>query len=142
MKKVFLWIACITLFVTPLVCTGCSHGYTFMYEQSEITSVDIVSLPDGLHYTEALKEETVLCQIENVSIFLTDLSEMEFKSIHPPFDSSNPTTAIKITYGNGDCEWISPHGKTLLRNGSLTFNGTVSCDEAQFFAWIEPYIKN
>lgn len=141
MKKTFSSIICIAILSCLLFCMGCSYDNTLMYEQSEITSVEIVSLPNGLHVNEDLKTESVLCKIEDISVFLTELSEIEFESIHPPYDSSNPTTAVKITYQNGNCEWISPHGKTIFRNGSVDFNGTVSCNEAQFLAWIEAYTQ-
>ena len=142
MKKPFLWIAYIVLFGFIFACTGCfPHKYTLMYEQSEITSIEIVSLPYGHHYTESLKEETLLGQIEDISAFLNDFSKMEFEYIHPPYDSIVPTIAVKITYRTGDCEWISPHGVSMLRDDFVTFSGTESCDEAQFLAWVESYAK-
>ena len=139
MKKTFTQVLFISILSCLLFCVGCSHDYTLMHEQSEISSIEIVSLPDGLHYKEDLKAEAGLCKIENISAFLTELSEIKFESIHPPYDSSIATTAIKITYQNGDCEWISPHGRTTFKNGSLNFTGSISCDETNFFAWIDGY---
>ena len=91
MKKPFLWIAYIVLFGFIFACTGCfPHKYTLMYEQSEIKSIEIVSLPYGHHYTESLKEETLLGQIEDISAFLNDFSKMEFEYIHPPMIQTFP----------------------------------------------------
>lgn len=142
MKKIYhvlfvLWI----LFI--FCCTGCQHTYPFQQEQSEIASVEIVSLK----YVSSLDsepEEVVICNIENISEFMSGFSEMDIKTVSPPnrFESFQTPTIIKITYHDGTFEQIAPMGSMVGHpDGFRNFYGVNTFDNEEFAALIEKYVE-
>ena len=142
MKKILLLIICCVEILSMLLCTGCRHTYPFQQGQSEIASIEIVSLK----YVSSLDsgpEELVICNIENISEFMSDFSEMHIKTVSPPnrFESFQTPTVIKITYHDGTFEQIAPMGSVVGRpDGFQNFYGVNTFDDKDFAALIEKYV--
>ena len=139
MKKtlsiIFCAILCLSFF------TGCTpKEYTLSQDKENISSIQIVSLKYVYGEDEnEVPEEIPICEIENISEFLEDFSQIEVDSIHPPYrlEALAGDTVIKIVYNNGEYERIFPHGNDTADN----FNGTNVLDEEQFAALIKKYVK-
>ena len=142
MKKILSCIICFIGILFIFFCTGCRHTYPFQQEQSEIASIEIVSLK----YVSSLDsepEEVVICNIENISEFMSDFSEMDIKTVSPPnrFESFQTPTIIKITYHDGTFEQIAPMGSMVGHpDGFQNFYGVNTFDNEEFAALIEKYI--
>lgn len=142
MKKILSCIICFIEILSIFFCMGCQHTYPFQQEQSEIASIEIVSLK----YVSSLNsepEDVVICKIENISEFMSDFSEMDIKTVSPPnrFDSFQTPTIIKITYHDGTFEQIAPMGSMVGRpDGFQNFYGVNTFDNEEFAALIEKYV--
>ncbi len=142
MKKILSLIICCVEILSMLLCTGCRHTYPFQQGQSEIASIEIVSLK----YVSSLDsepEELVICNIENISEFMSDFSEMDIKTVSPPnrFESFQTPTIVKITYHDGTFEQIAPMGSVVGRpDGFQNFYGVNTFDDKDFAALIEKYV--
>lgn len=139
MKKLLSLIVCSILCLSFF--TGCTpKGYTLSQDKENISSIQIVSLKYVYgEYENEVPEEILICDIENISEFLEDFSQMEVERINPPYDLSAITnaTAIKIVYNNGEYERIFPYGTETETN----FYGSITIDKNQFFALIKKYVK-
>lgn len=142
MKKILSCIICFMEFLSITFFTGCQHTYPFQQKQSEIASVEIVSLK----YVSSLDsepEEIVICNIENFHEFMSDFSEMDIKTVSPPkrLVSFQTPTIIKITYHDGTFEQIAPMGSMVGHpNGFQNFYGVNTFDDIEFSALIEKYV--
>ena len=138
MKKI---LSAAVMFVL-LFCNGCSRKFTFQQDQSEIFSIEIVSLKYSLT-EENMPEELLICDVDDILNFLSDFSKIDVTSVSPPkrFNYLNTPTVIKITYRNGEFEWIAPKGTMVCRaNNVYNFYGSTNLDEDQFAMLIEKYV--
>ena len=142
MKKTLSCISCFIVFLFIIFCTGCRHTYPFQQEHSEIASVEIVSLK-YVSSLESEPEEVVICNIENISEFMSDFSEMDIETVSPPKrpESFQTPTIIKITYHDGTFEQIAPMGSMVRRpDGFQNFYGVNTFDNEEFSALVEKYV--
>lgn len=142
MRKILSFFICCAETLSILLCTGCQHTYPFQWEQSEIASIEIVSLK-YMSLLDFCPEELEICSIENISDFISDFSKIDIEKISPPNRSSSfqTPTVIKITYNDGSYEQIAPMGAEVCRHdGSRVFYGVNTFDEEQFSALIKKYI--
>lgn len=136
MKKTIVLILTLAMLLCSL--TGCMFDRTFSFLQptSEISSIKIVSLNYGDKYTDGV-EESVICEIDNIPMFLKDFMAMDFSRKSPPYRHSPPTpTLIKFTYNNGEFEAVAPTAR-LVGN---RFSGSVDFDEDDFNDLIRKYV--
>ena len=150
MKKAVSFTLAILTILCLICSSGCGlyrlHNYNLSQEQNQINSIEIVSIKyAGVESNKS--EEIMICEIENISDFLEDFSEINCKLKHPPARSYlfRRQTAVKITYHNGEYEWISPIGKAIFQhneNGNLlpVFDGRKTLDAVQFADLISKHI--
>ena len=138
MKKIVSFIIVIVMILCLL--TTCNRKHEYPLRESEIVSINIVSLKHN-------REKTTICKIENVSDFLNDFKKIEVRRISPPNDSSwlNTQTAIEIKHSDGTFNWIVPTG--FLRsfykdtgNLATVFHGSNLLDDKQFADLIAKYV--
>ena len=140
MKKVLTLVFCTILCFAVFSYCIKNKEYKFTQSKDNINSIQIISLKYTYGESESdVPEEIVVCEIENISEFLEDFSNIKVQSINPPYDLSAITnaTAIKIVYNDGEFERIFPYGKDTADN----FNGTITLDENQFADLIKKYVK-
>ena len=120
--------------------TGCNRKHEYPLRESEIVSINIVSLKHD-------REKTTICQIENVSDFLNDFKKIEVRRKSPPRDGSwlNTQTAVEIEYSDGTFKWIVPAGslRSFYKDtGDLgtVFHGSNMLDDKQFADLIAKYV--
>lgn len=142
MKKILSFIICFIEFLSIIFCTGCQYIYPFQQKQSEIASVEIVSLK-YVSSLDSKPEEIVICNIENISEFMSDFSKMEIKTVSPPnrLEAFQTPTTIKITYHDGTFEQIAPMGSMVGHpDGFRNFYGVNTFDNDEFSTLIEKYV--
>lgn len=142
MKKILSCIICFIGIILIFSCSGCRHSYPFQQEQSEIASIEIVSLK---YVSSSGNEpvEVVICNIENISEFMSDFSKMDIKTVSPPNRSQSfqTPTVIKIAYNDGTLEQIAPMGSMVWKpNGFHNFYGVNTFDNEEFATLIEKYV--
>ena len=143
MKKLVSLTVSLVIMVCFLTCSGCgSEDFHFLQDQSQISSIEIVSIKYA-YDANTDGEEILVCKIENVSEFLEDFCQIEHDYVHPPNRNSylQRQTVVKITYNNAEYEWISPVGNTCFRlDGSDIFYGSGVLDDKQFAELITKYV--
>lgn len=143
MKKLVSLAISLIIILYFLTCSGCdSEDYHFLQDQSQISSIEIVSIKYA-YDDKTDGEEILVCKIENVSEFLEDFCQIELDYKHPPNRNRylQRQTVVKITYNNAEYEWISPVGATCFRlDGSDIFYGSTTLDDKQFADLITKYV--
>ena len=106
-----LFVGCITIL------SGCSFGveYEFLHTTEEITSIEIVKLLEPETENTKFKDE-VLSTVDDIDSFIEKFTEINCKttSLGSPTLMSVYTTAIKITYANGDYEFIDYDAQYMI----------------------------
>ena len=125
--------------IVLLFSSGCSmKKYPFQQEESNISSIEIVSLK---YWNANTTEELVISKIKNIPKFLSDFADVKIDSVMPPRRSPVPsTTCVKITYSDGIYEDIFPHGTIVNRSGSVLYYGSKYLDEKQFNNLLVKYL--
>ena len=135
MKKIII------VFILLLAVTNCNCGrklYNFRPDQSNIQAIQLVSLGDPLKGVE--HNQTVICEIQDISEFLLDFYEMACYENHIP-TSAKFSPVIKIIYKNGDYILIDYQGQSEFRDGSFwTYEGRFYFEKEQFQALIQKYM--
>lgn len=142
LKKILLSFICCAVVFCVLLCTGCNDQFPFQQDESEIASIEIVSIK---HSETETPNEVIIVNIKDIEGIMKDFSQIEVDSIAPPYRYSQvfrTPTAIKITYNDGDREWISPNGTVVYRHqeGYSLFYGANTLNDDQFAALIEKYV--
>ncbi len=146
MKKILSLITTgLSALLFLMLFVGCKQEYPFIQDKSEISLIEIVSLK-YVFVESGDPEEIIICEVENISDFLNDFSRIDFDYRYPPTFTNyvNTPTVVKITYENGEYEWICPSGKGTYRhsNESLVFHGTAVLNDDQFAYLITKYVGN
>ena len=138
MKKLISLILCAAILLVSLFCVGCYQKYRYVIDEKDVDTVEIVSHKyDGPAST--YQDEIIICEINNISEFLDDLSDVDGEVVGPPMNPLPNSIAIKITYNDGTFEKITTTGK-YQTNG--LFNGTKHIDEVQFRELINKYMPD
>ena len=135
MKKIISLVLCAAIVAISLFCVGCQQKYRYVIDEKNVDTVEIIShIYGGPACT--YPDEIIICEINNISEFLDDLSDVDGEVVGPPMEPLPNSIAIKITYNDGTFEKITTTGK-YQTNG--IFNGTKHIDEVQFNELINKY---
>ena len=143
MKKILLFIACCIEIFSLIFLTGCRHTFPFMQEESQIASIEIVSLKYVSSDRCLVPEELLICEVDNISAFMADFSKMKVVTVAPPNRSNifQTPNVIKIMYFDGAFEYIAPMGTRVYRpDGFQNFYGVNTFNHEQFADLIDKYI--
>ena len=114
MKRLIIFILQICFSLTLF---GCSFNveYEFMNPTDEITAIEIVKLLEPETENTKFKDE-VLSTVDDIDLFIEKFTEINCKttSLGSPTLMSVYTTAIKITYANGDHEFIDYDAQYMI----------------------------
>ena len=93
--------------------TGCARRKhcSLLYHATKISTVDIVEI--GSISKEEIEIRNVFI-VENSSELIDDINKLKGMSTITPPDIEENSTAIRITYLNGECELISDFGHLAL----------------------------
>ena len=143
LSRLRLFASFIFVIVSMISICGCSkilklferdEPYKLLHEKSEIIEISIVNIIDL--EAENLEMLTVISDIE---AFLTDLNKIKFGRyiIGDPV-RLNHGYAIKITYKNGDYEYINDYAQQIVTEGQMHF-GQYNCDKNEFNSLLKLY---
>lgn len=135
MKKLISLILCAAILLVSLFCVGCYQKYRYVIDEKDVDTVEIVSHKYGGIVCQD-PDEIIICEINNISEFLDDLSAVDAEFVGPPMDPHPNSIAIKITYNDGTFEKITTTGR-YQKNGM--FNGTTHIDDIPFRELINKY---
>ena len=147
MKKIMPALIVITVLVCTLTSCFLFESFELMYDESEISKIQIVKL---LEYDESKGEYNIeiISTVKNNSEFLSEFKSVESHSfIGDPVGVYEGDVVIKFTYKNGEYEMISDSGRGVYRipeNGEPYFSvyaGFYQFDWSDFHTLINEYSK-
>ena len=147
MKKIMPALIVITVLVCTLTSCFLFESFELMYDESEISKIQIVKL---LEYDESKGEYNIeiISTVKNNSEFLSEFKSLKSHSfIGDPIGVDEGDVVIKITYKNGEYEMINYSGAGAYRipeNGAPYFSNHVGFhkfDSSEFDALINKYSK-
>lgn len=119
--------------------------YEFLQDVSEIQSIEIVILRDVEDVDGTITPIFDLVQtVQDIESFLKDFSDVDcYNRISDPSCADQGTRIIKITYNNGDYEFIGASGQSNYKNGVYTYwGGYHSFDDVCFEELLTKYSGN
>ena len=147
MKRIMPALIVITVLVCTLTSCFLFEPFELMYDESEISKIQIVKL---LEYDETKYEYNIeiISTVKNNSEFLSEFKSVESHSfIGDPAGVYEGDVVIKFTYKNGEYEMINYSGAGAYRipeNGEPYFSNHVGFhmfDSSEFDALINKYSK-
>ena len=146
MMKKALVIIMILILVFSL--SACGKGsYVFLNDESEISTIEIVRLCEYDQENNCFKEQ-LISTVEHHSAFLSDFKKIDCKVIwSEPTGVYEGDVGVKITYQNGEYEFINYYGQGKyrhLKNNLSMFDADAGFrffDEDQFNDLIEKYSR-
>lgn len=133
LQKILFLIVIISLF--SLV--GCeADEYKLLHDKTDVSSVQIVEIVSTLNETQ----RNVLLDISDMDTFLTDFNQLQFERylVGDPAKLTDGR-AIKISYVNGDCEYIEYCAQEKIVDGASNF-GVYYCDQDDFNNLMDKYL--
>lgn len=142
MKKIKFTLCLILVFFMLLGCNSDFFGpQEYVCELENVKSVQIVSL-DGVVKDEYRFEESILCEIEDISVFIERLNALEHSvNWGEPSVLEIGFVVIKINYNNGDFDLIHYSAQSFYRSGKK-ITGYFFFEEDQFDDLIADYCPN
>ena len=128
--------------------SACGKGsYVFLNDESEISTIEIVRLCEYDRENNCFKEQ-LISTVEHHSAFLSDFKKIDCKVIRlEPTGVYEGDVGVKITYQNGEYEFINYYGQGKyrhLKNNLSMFDADAGFrffDEDQFNDLIEKYSR-
>ncbi len=142
MRKNMLCIYCLLI---SLFVSGCSKKevqYNFMYDQSEVSKIEIVIV--GEEDEQGLNRQEVRGEIEDIDLFLDKFNQITcYKHVGDPRGVYVNDRVIKVTYVNGEYELIGRDGQAryTMQRQYVNYVGYRYFDKEEFYDLINYYLE-
>lgn len=145
MKKIFFCL-CTVLFTIILLGCEVKAKYNYLYEQSEITEIQIVEITEYITGDDGftIPKLKTICVIDDIYDVIHDLSDIDcYSQYTDPLGVSIGSIGFKFQYDNGDYELICANGQARYFAGQKYQNyaGYRYFDDEQFKDLIDKYTE-
>ena len=139
MKRMNLSVGILCFALMLLLCScGLFGPQRYVCEADKVESIQIIRL-DEYVVGEYRYEYTVLCEIEDRTVFIERLNRLKHRvNWGDPMQLHSGYIVIRVGYLNGDFDYVNPHAQWFNRSGRNNY-GFFFFDEEQFNALISDY---
>lgn len=132
MKKVLLSIG---IFGLLIILSGCQKKveYKFMYDQSEINTIEIIRV--GEADESGVNEQEVLTSIDDINSFVDEFTQLTcYDHVGDPTGVYPDQIAIKVTYKNSEYELIAAGGQAhyTMKRQYVNYDGFYYFNKEEF----------